>query len=327
MKRRNVNVLLGSAAIAWPLAARSQQPVVPVIGFLSGASPGPFGHLVAGFNQGLSETGFVEGRDVAVEYRWAEGHPDRLSELAKDLVRRQVAVLVATGGDLSARAAKAATSTIPIVFSAGGDPVASGLVESLSRPGGNLTGLSMFTVLLEAKRLGLLHELVPSAAAIAVLIDSNNTRAEALVKDVEEGARRAGVRLITVSTAADSDFEAAFASLVQQRAGALVVSNSPFFNNRRDRIVALAARHKIPAIYEFREFATAGGLMSYGTNLVEVYRRIGVYTGRILKGAKASDLPVLQPTKFELVVNLKTAKALGITIPQSLLLRADEVIQ
>jgi len=327
MKRRNVNALFFSFAVAWPLAARSQQTAMPVIGFLSGASPGPFVHLVAGFRQGLSETGLVDGRDVAIEYRWAEGQRDRLPELAKDLVRRQVAVLVATGGDLSALAAKAATSTIPIVFSAGGDPVASGLVASLSRPGGNLTGLSMFTVLLEAKRLGLLHELVPSAAAIAVLIDSNNQHAKALVKDVEEGARRAAVRLIAVTTTADSDFEAAFASLVQQRADALVVSNSPFFNNRRDRIVALAARHKVPAIYEFREFAEAGGLMSYGTNLVEVYRQIGVYTGRILRGARPADLPVKQPTEFELVINLKTAKALGITIPQSLLLRANEVIQ
>ncbi len=327
MKRRNVNVLFLIFAIVWPLAARSQQTATPVIGFLSGASPGPFAHLVAGFRQGLSETGFVDGRDVAIEYRWAEGQRDRLAELAKDLVRRQVAVLVATGGDLSAVAAKAATSTIPIVFSAGGDPVASGLVASLNRPGGNLTGLSMFTVLLEAKRLGLLHELVPSASAIAVLIDSNNQHAKALVKDIEEGARRGGVRLIAVTTTAEGDFEGAFASLVQQRADALVVSNSPFFNNRRDRIVALAARHKVPAIYEFREFAEAGGLMSYGTSLVDVYRQIGVYTGRILKGAKAGDLPVLQPTKFELIVNMKTAKALGLTIPQSVLLRADEVIQ
>ena len=246
MRRRKVLALCG-AACPWPFGTRAQQPAVPVIGFLSGAAPGPFAHLAAAFRQGLSESGFDEGRNVAIEYRWAEGDRDRLPELAKELVRRQVAVLVATGGDLSAIAAKAATSTIPVVFSAGGDPVASGLVESLSKPGGNLTGLRLFTGLLEAKRLGLLHELVPSAVAIAVLIDSNNPeRAQVVAKDVEEGARRAGVRLITVSTTADSDFEAAFASLVQQRAGALVVSNSPFFNNRRDRIVAMAARHKSP---------------------------------------------------------------------------------
>jgi putative ABC transport system substrate-binding protein len=327
VKRRDFNSLFASAAVAWPLAARSQQPALPVIGFLSGASPAPFAHLVAGFRQGLSESGFDEGRNVAIEYRWGEGDRDRLPELANDLVRREVAVLVATGGDGSARAAKAATSTIPIVFSAGADPVASGLVKSLNRPGGNLTGLSMFTVLLEAKRLGLLHELIPSAATIAALIDSNNQRAEVLMKDLEEGARRAGVRLIIVSTTAESDLEAAFASLVQHRAGALVVSNSPFFNNRRDRIVAMAGRYEVPAIYEFREFATAGGLMSYGTSLVDVYRQIGVYTGRILRGAKPGALPVLQPTKFELVVNLKTAKALGLAIPQSVLLRADEVIE
>ena len=327
VKRRDCIALLGIAAIARPIAALSQTSAIPVIGFLCSASPIPWAPYLAGFRKGLIETGYVEGTNVAIEFRWAEGRFDRLPELAQDLVRRGVAVLVATGGEPAAFAAKAATATVPIVFSVGGDPATIGLVESLRRPGGNLTGVSIFTVLLEGKRLGLLHEAIPAAAAIAILIGPTGRYADALLKDAEEGARRMGVRLVPISAKTEGDFETAFAMLIQQRAEALVVSNDPFFNNHRDRLVALSARFKVPAIYEFREFAAAGGFMSYGTNLPDAYRQIGVYTGRILKGAKPGDLPVLQPTRFELVLNLKTAKALGVSIPQALLLRADEVIQ
>ncbi len=326
MQRRHFVKLLGGAT-AWPYSGHGQQPAMPVIGFLSGASPGPFASLVAAFRQGLNDTGFVEGQNVAIEYRWAEGRFDRLPQMANELVARQVAVLVATAGDRSALAAKAATSTIPIVFSSGGDPVATGLVASLSRPGGNLTGVSLFTTLLESKRLGLLHEAVPAATTIAYLVNPGSSNTQALVRDAEDGARRAGVRLVVVQAQAESEFDAAFAGLVQQRASALAVGTGGFFNSQRERLVALAARHKMPAIYEFREFALAGGLMSYGTHLGDMYRQMGVYTGRILKGARPGELPVLQPTRFELVINLKTAKALGLTIPQSLLLRADEAIE
>ena len=327
MRRRAAITLLGGVATTWPLAGQTQQAAIPVIGFLSGAAPAPFAHLVAAFRRGLGETGFIDGQNVVVETRWADGRFDRLPVMANELVARQVAVLVATGGDHSAFAAKAATSTIPIVFSSGGDPVAKGLVASLGRPGGNLTGVSLFTTLLEAKRLGLLREALPSATTIALLANASASSAQAAVKDAEEGARRAGVRLVVVFAEADGEFDAAFASIVQRRADALVIGNSPFFNSRREQLVALAARHKLPAVYEFREFVMAGGLMSYGTHLADMYRQIGVYTGRILKGAKPGDMPILQPTKFELVINLKTAKALGITIPQGMLLRADEVIQ
>ncbi len=281
---------------------------------------------MAAFHQGLGETGFTVGRNVAIDYRWAEGRVDRLPEMANDLLRRQVAVIVATGGDQSALAAKAATATLPIVFSSGGDPVANGLVASLARPGGNLTGLTLLNVLLEAKRLGLLHEAVPSASTIGLLVNPSPF-AQAMIKDAEAGARNVGVRLVVAQAGADSEFGAAFASLAARRADALVIGNSPFFNSRRVSIVALAARYKLPAIYEFREFAAAGGLMSYGTSLVEMYRWIGVYTGRILKGAKPGDLPVLQPTRFEFVINLKAAGELGVAIPQPLLLRADEVLE
>ena len=327
MRRRTAITLLGGAVTAWPLAGQAQQAALPVIGFLSGLSPAPFAHLVAPFRQGLGETGFIDGQNVVIEYRWAEGRFDRLPLMANDLVARQVAVLVATGGERSLLAAKAATSTIPIVFSTGGDPVANGLVASLGRPGGNLTGVSLLTQLLGTKRLGLLREALLSATTIGLLVDARSSSAQAVVKDAEEGARRLGVRLVVVKARADGEFDAAFASLVQQRADALVIGNSPFFNSGRERLVALAARHKLPAIYEFREFAMAGGLMSYGTHLADMYRQIGVYTGRILKGAKPGDMPVLQPTRFELVINLKTARALALTIPQTLLLRADDVIQ
>ena len=327
MDRRTFIGTLAGELLATAHAAEAQQSTMAVIGFLNSASPGPFAHLVAAFRQGLGETGFTEGRNVAIEYRWAESRLDRLPELAKDLTKRGVALLVATGGEASVFAAKAATSTLPIVFSVGGDPAAIGLVESLGRPGGNLTGVSLLTLLLEGKRVGLLHEVIPSAATIAILVDSTERYADDVLRDAEEGARRIGVRIVPLSAQTENDFEAAFAMLVQRRADALVVSNSPFFNNRRDRLVALAARFKVPAIYEFREFAAAGGLMSYGSSLADAYRQIGVYTGRILKGAKPGEVPVLQPTRFELVINLKTAKTLGISRPPSVLGRAEEVIQ
>ena len=326
MRRRRLVALFG-AAVALPASPNAQPSAMPVIGFRNGASPAAFEHLAAAFREGLAEAGFVPGRNVEIDYRWAEGRFDRLAPLANDLVQRQVAVIVATGGARAALAAKAATSTIPIVFSSGGDPVENGLVNSLSRPSGNLTGVSLVTRLLETKRLEFLHQAVPQAASFALLTNPGMASMAESVKEVEGVARRLGVRLVVLKTQSAGEFDAAFKSLVQQRAEGLVVSSDAFFNSRREELVALAARHKLPAIYEFREFVQAGGLMSYGTQLAHMYRQIGVYTGRVLNGTKPADLPVVQPTNFELVINLKTAKALGITIPQSLLLRADEVIR
>ena len=282
---------------------------------------------MAAFRQGLSETGYVEGQNVAIEYRWAEGRYDRLPALAADLVGRKVDVIVTSGGDPAALAAKNATSTIPIVFTVGGDPVAAGLVASLARPGGNLTGVSILAVELMPKRLELLSELVPQARVIALLVNPNNPNAERIMRDVQEAARAKGVQLHILKAGTESEIDAAFASLVQLQAGALVVGADPFFNSRREQLVALAARHAVPAIYEWREFAAAGGLISYGASLTAAYRQVGIYAGKILKGAKPADLPVQQPTTFELVVNLKTAKALGLTVPPSILARADEVIE
>jgi putative tryptophan/tyrosine transport system substrate-binding protein len=315
--------LIGAAF--WALAVHAQPAPMPVIGFLNGASPAEFAPQVAAFRQGLKEAGFIDGQNVAIEFRWAEGRYDRLPAMADDLVRRHVAVIVAAGG--SQPMAKAATSTIPIVFTAGGDPVKEGLVSSLNRPGGNLTGLNMFTVSLDAKRLELLRELLPKADTVAVLINPTFVSAERQLKDLREGASRVGVRLVVFNASADSDFDTAFATLADTRADALVVGSDPFLNSRREQIVALAARHRIPAIYEWREFAEAGGLMSYGTSLDDVYRQVGVYTARILKGEKPADLPVMQSTKFQFVINLKTAKALGLDISPNLLARADEVIE
>ena len=327
MKRREFISLLGGAAAVWPLTARAQQPATPVIGFLNTASPEPFAHLVAAFRRGLGEAGYVDGQNVAIEFRWAEGRYDRLPALAAELVRRPVAVLATSGGDPALLAARAATTTIPIVFATGGDPVALGYVASLSRPGGNLTGVTQLTSMLEAKRIGLLLELVPKADPIAVLINPDWPAAAAQLKDAQAAAASIGVRLVVLNASTESEFMPAFATLVQQRAGALTISADPFFNSRRNQLVALAARHRVPTIYEFREFAAAGGLMSYGTSLADAYHQVGTYAARILKGAKPAELPVVQSTRFEFVINLNTAKALGLEVPPGLSARADEVIE
>jgi len=329
MRRREFIGIAGGAA-AWPLAARAQQKAMPVIGFLNPTSalspPGPF---VVAFHKGLSETGYVEGQNLAVEYRWADGHYDRLPALAADLVGRKVDVIV-VAGQISALAAKSATSTIPIVFVGVGDPAGIGLVASLARPGGNLTGFSNTAAELQPKRFELLSELVHQATVIALLVNPTNVageRSERTTREIAEAARAKGVQLPILKASSESEIDAAFAALAGLHAGALFVGGDPFFNSRREQLVALASRHAIPAIYLWREFAVAGGLISYGIDTTAAFRQAGVYVGRILKGEKPTDLPVQQPTKFELVINLKTANALGLTVPQSLLARADEVIE
>ena len=325
MTRRELMLLLAGAMGGRPPAVRAQQRAIPVIGYLGSESPGPFAPFVDAFRQGLSETGYIEGQNLAIEYRWAEGHYDRLPALAADVIGRNVDVIAAFGIP-SALAAKSATSTIPIVFSVG-DPIERGLVASLARPGGNLTGLSLINVELMPKRLELLAELVPQAGVIALLLNPNNANTERSIRDMEEAARAKGVQPIILKAGTENEIDTAFASLVQLHAGALLVSTDPFFNDRRDQIVALASRHAAPAIYGLREFAASGGLISYGTSFTAAFRLVGVYAGKILKGAKPGDLPVQQPTTFELVVNLNTAKALGLTVPPSILARADEVIE
>jgi len=326
MRRRELMLLLGGMMTA-ARALRAQQKTMPVIGFLSSSSPGPTAPYMAAFRQGLSETGYVEGQNVAIEYRWAEGRYDRLPALAADLVGRNVDLIATGGGTSSAFAAKSATSTIPIVFCGLGDPVGEGLIGSLSRPGANVTGMSLVTRELNAKRLELLSELVPRAQTITLLVNPTSSNAEQVIGDVEEAARVKGVRLNILKAAAENEFETVFASLVEPQAGALLVGSDPFFNSRRDELVALMARYAIPAMYEWREYVAAGGLISYGASLVVTYRQAATYVGRILAGAKPADLPVQQPTKFELVINLRTAKALGLSVPPSILARADEIIE
>jgi putative tryptophan/tyrosine transport system substrate-binding protein len=327
MKRREFITLLGGATVAWPLAARAQQSAMPVIGFLASTSPTAWAPYLTAFKQGLREAGYIEGQNVTIEYRWAEGDYARLPALAADLVRRHVAVLVAVGGSSSAKAAKAASSTIPIVFTTGGDPVGLGLVASLNRPGGNVTGVALLISEMESKRFGLLRDMVPTATLVAVLLNSRSPVSTTELNDVQEAARAVGQQIHILNASSEQELDAAFASLAKLGAGALLVGSDPFFNSRRSYLVSLAARARVPAIYELREYVVAGGLMSYGTSLVNGYRQVGLYTGRILKGEKPQDLPVVQSTKFEFVINLKTAKALGLEVPLRLQELADEVIE
>jgi putative ABC transport system substrate-binding protein len=327
IERRKFIVALGSSA-AWPLAARAQQPALPIIGFLGGGSLDGSAHFIAAFRRGLGETGYVEGRNVTIEYRWADGQYDRLPELAADLVRRRVTVIAAPGSTAGALAAKAAATTIPVIFAMGVDPVAAGLVHALNRPGGNVTGVNTLNVELGPKRLELLHEVVPAAAIVALLVNPTNPgNAEVLSRDAQATASALGLQVHVLNAKTEGEMQAAFAALLQLKAGALVIGPDQFFNSRVEQLAALAVHHAVPAVYEGREFTAAGGLMSYGQSILDSYQLAGVYTGRILNGEKPADLPVQQPTKVELYINLKSAKALGITFPLSLLGRADEVIE
>jgi putative ABC transport system substrate-binding protein len=328
MRRREFITLLGGAAAAWPLATRAHQPAMPVIGFLSFQWPKPLAPNLGAFRRGLNEEGYIEGQNVAIEFRWAEGRVDRLPELAADLVRRQVSVIAAPGSAPAALAAKAATTTIPIVSGIAEDPVKRGLVTSLARPGGNATGINFFSAELVAKQLALLRELLPGAARVAVLVNpADPARAESILQNVESAARVVGLQIAFLNASTAGEIDAVFASLVRERADALLIGADPFFNSRRIQLATLAARYTIPSASGSRDWTEAGLLISYGTSVVDMYRRVGGYTGRILKGAKPADLPVEQSTKFELVINLQTAKTLGLTVPPSLLARADEVIE
>jgi len=327
MQRREFITLLGGAAVVWPLMARAQQPAMPIIGFLSSASPDLYVIRLRAFRQGLKEAGYVEGQNVAIEYRWAEGQNDRLPTLAAELVKRQIAVIVAGGGTPSAVAAKAATTTIPIVFGVAVDPVKIGLVASLNRPGGNLTGITNLNVEVGPKRLELLRELLPTTTSIAVLVNPTSPIAEPFVRAMQAAAVTLGLQIHVLQASTEQEFDRVFADLAQLRAGALVISPDVFFNTRIEQLAALSLGHAVPAIYQYREFALAGGLISYGSDETEYYHLIGIYAGRILKGEKPADLPVVQSTKVEMILNLKTAKALGIIVPLPLIGRADEVIE
>jgi len=325
MRRRKFITLIGGAA-AWPLAARAQQ-ANPVIGILGSVSPAPYAGFVAAIKEGLQQTGYVEGRNVAIEYRWAEGQYDRLPQLAAELVDRGVAVIVLVGGGPTTAAAKAATATIPIVFNTGEDPVKTGAVAALNRPGGNATGVSLLTVAIEAKRLQLLHELVPTAALVAIIVNPNNPQADQQLQELQAAARTLGVQVEAFKAGTPNEIDTAFANVVQRRAGALHMAGDAFFNTRREQFVVLSARRALPTVFSLREFPAAGGLMSYGPSLADAYRQQGIYAGRILKGEKPAEMPVQQAVKVELVINLQTAKTLGVSIPLPLLGRADEMIE
>ena len=327
MRRREFISLIGGAAAVWPLAARAQQPAMPVIGFLSGTSSKGYAPYLAAFREGLREGGFVEGQNVKIEYRWADDHYERLPELAADLVTRRVALIAAAGGSPAALAAKSATTTIPIVFQIGVDPVKAGLVSSLNQPGGNITGFANLALEVGPKRLELLHRLVPNATNIAVLVNPARSNVEAETKDMQSAANKLGLQLNVLYASTERDFDKVFATSVQLRAGGVVISGDPFFNTRSEELAAMAIHYMVPAIYQFHEFAAAGGLVSYGSSIKNTHREAGIYTARILKGEKPADLPVQEPSKVELIINLKTAKALGLEIPPSILTSADEVIE
>jgi len=326
-RRKFLATLLGGAAAAWPLTAHAQQPVMPTIGYLYAGTSDANPNFVTAFRQGLRTLGYVEGQNVMIEYRWAAGRYDRLPDLAADLVRRGVAVLVVPGNAASAFAARDATTSIPIVFAISGNPVKLGLVASISQPGGNLTGVNFFHSELSTKRIGLLRELLRAPALIAVLVNPSNPEAEGQLKEIEEAARAIGQRILVLKASSNSEIDTAFATAVEQRADAILLNADTLFNNRRVQIVSLAARHVLPAIYVWRDWVMAGGLMSYGASTEDAWRQVGIYAGRILKGEKVANLPVVQPTKFDLVINLQTAKLLGLTVPTSLLALADEVIE
>jgi putative ABC transport system substrate-binding protein len=327
MRRREFITLLGGAAASWPLIALAQQPSMPVIGFLSARSPAEAASVLGAFRQGLGETGYFEGKNVIIEYRWAEGRYDRLPALAAELIGRQVAVIAATGGEPSPLAAQAATRTIPIVFTLGGDPVEAGLVDSFNRPGGNLTGTTIMGVELGPKLLDILRQLIPSATTIAILVNPAFQLTSAEVRNVQDAAHTVGIRVSVLNASTEAEIDTAFTTIVQQKADALIVGTDPFLLGQRDQLVRLAARHTVPTIYFLREFVESGGLLSYGPSIANGYRQAGVYIGRILSGAKPAELPVLRPTTFQLVINLKTARALGLTIPANVLAIADEVIE